>query len=99
MTDCKDRHVVKLETFDMRANDPRKFNGAINTCLINLKIIKICTFYCFGDIIIINNLDLNNIWSDGKYLNLSCSVRDKTLYGATLLCIIFDEVEGYKKIW
>ena len=44
MTDCKDRHVVKLETFDMRANDPLKFNGAINTCLINLKIIKIVHF-------------------------------------------------------
>ena len=99
MADCKDRHVVNLETFDKRANDPLKFDGAINACLINLKIIKICTFYCFDDIIIINNLDLDNIWSDEKYLNLPCSVKDKTLYGAMLLRIIFDDVEGYKEIW
>ena len=78
----------------MRANDQLKLNGAINTCIINLEIIKIRTFYCFDDIIIINNLDLDNILSHEKYLNLSYSVIDQTLYGATLLRIYFDEVEG-----
>ena len=78
----------------MRANDQLKLNGAINTCIINLEIIKSRTFYCFDDIIIINNLDLDNILSHEKYLNLSYSVIDQTLYGATLLRIYFDEVEG-----
>ena len=37
MADREDRHVVKLETFNMRAND--SLNDAINTCLINLNIL------------------------------------------------------------
>ena len=54
----------------MSANDPLKLNDAINTCLINLNIIKNCTFYCFDHIINITNLDLDNILSDEKYFNL-----------------------------
>ena len=55
MADCEDRHAVKLETFVMRANDPITLNDAINTCLINLNIIKNCICYYFDDIININD--------------------------------------------
>ena len=53
MADREDRHVVKLETFNMRANDP--LNDAINTCLINLNIIRNCTCYYFDEIINTND--------------------------------------------
>ena len=63
----------------MSANDPLKLNDAINTCLINLNIIKNCTCYCFDHIINIANLDIDNILSDEKYFNLWCFIKDKTL--------------------
>ena len=54
----------------MRANNPLKLNDAINTCLINLNIIKNCSCYCFDHIINITYLELDNILSDEKYFSL-----------------------------
>ena len=38
----KNIHLVKLEKLTMLANDPLKFNNAINTHLINLIIASHC---------------------------------------------------------
>ena len=55
----------------MRANDPIKLNDAINTCLINLNIIKNCICYYFDDIININDyIIFYHMKNSIKYFNL-----------------------------
>ena len=63
--------------------------------------VKNCTCYYFDDIIKFGNFDLENILIDekssGNYLVYKISY--KTLIGAKPLCIRFNKIEGFIRVY
>ena len=63
--------------------------------------IKSCTCYYFNEIIKIDNFDFDNILIEVKSCKniLVQDISYKTLFGSKPLCIKFDEIDGFIKVY